>query len=437
MQGRVGWRTSRRCPATAARSDCGGPPARPSATQGCSERGKTSGLDGLSERAAELAGQGRTTVEVRARRQGRPGGHRPSPTPHATPPRRRFAALRALGVDAVNAHRRQQGNRGAGSPPRSESKRSSPKCCRRTRRPELKGGTRPGSHGGDGRAIGVNDGAGPGFRPDVGIAIRCRHRCRDSRPPTVVLIALGPARCRHRHPDSAAAPFRKMHQNLGWAVGYNTAAIPIAAGVLEPQGFTLSPAVARPEGMSGLQHHRWRSNAIRRFEICENGFCALPNRLQGSPEARHASGAATAGLRVNPLRLEGRPAAMGDRRSVCRPTAHPRFLMHLANGAAADLDWRCGDHRAGSERMSTNVGGFSIATFRCRHRLAIADVGLSQGPARRLTPSPTIATVATLVFVPLSLWPALSLRRSTSAMTSSISDSSAATPLRGLPCCRR
>jgi Cu2+-exporting ATPase len=37
---------------------------------------------------------------------------------------------------------------------------------------------------------------------------------------------------------------RKMHQNLGWAVGYNTLAIPIAAGVLEPIGFTLSPAIA-------------------------------------------------------------------------------------------------------------------------------------------------------------------------------------------------
>ena len=37
---------------------------------------------------------------------------------------------------------------------------------------------------------------------------------------------------------------RKMHQNLGWAVGYNTLAIPIAAGVLEPLGFGLSPAIA-------------------------------------------------------------------------------------------------------------------------------------------------------------------------------------------------
>ena len=37
---------------------------------------------------------------------------------------------------------------------------------------------------------------------------------------------------------------RKMHQNLAWAVGYNALAIPIAGGVLEPAGFTLSPAIA-------------------------------------------------------------------------------------------------------------------------------------------------------------------------------------------------
>ena len=37
---------------------------------------------------------------------------------------------------------------------------------------------------------------------------------------------------------------RKMHQNLAWAVGYNSLAIPIAAGLLEPEGFTLSPALA-------------------------------------------------------------------------------------------------------------------------------------------------------------------------------------------------
>ena len=37
---------------------------------------------------------------------------------------------------------------------------------------------------------------------------------------------------------------RKMHQNLWWAVGYNTLALPIAAGFLEPIGIVLRPEVA-------------------------------------------------------------------------------------------------------------------------------------------------------------------------------------------------
>ena len=37
---------------------------------------------------------------------------------------------------------------------------------------------------------------------------------------------------------------RKMHQNLAWAIGYNSLALPIAAGVFEPLGFTLRPEVA-------------------------------------------------------------------------------------------------------------------------------------------------------------------------------------------------
>ncbi len=38
---------------------------------------------------------------------------------------------------------------------------------------------------------------------------------------------------------------RKMRQNLGWAIGYNAFALPIAAGVFEPAfGFTLRPEIA-------------------------------------------------------------------------------------------------------------------------------------------------------------------------------------------------
>jgi Cu2+-exporting ATPase len=35
-----------------------------------------------------------------------------------------------------------------------------------------------------------------------------------------------------------------MRQNLGWAIGYNSLALPIAAGVFEPFGLTLRPEIA-------------------------------------------------------------------------------------------------------------------------------------------------------------------------------------------------
>jgi P-type Cu2+ transporter len=40
----------------------------------------------------------------------------------------------------------------------------------------------------------------------------------------------------------AAATYRKMVQNLWWATGYNTVALPLAAGVLAGSGIVLSPA---------------------------------------------------------------------------------------------------------------------------------------------------------------------------------------------------
>lgn len=40
------------------------------------------------------------------------------------------------------------------------------------------------------------------------------------------------------------ASYRKMVENLIWAVGYNVIAIPLAAGVLADQGFLVTPAMA-------------------------------------------------------------------------------------------------------------------------------------------------------------------------------------------------
>jgi len=37
--------------------------------------------------------------------------------------------------------------------------------------------------------------------------------------------------------------YHKMRQNLGWAIGYNSLALPIAAGVFEPFGFVLRPEI--------------------------------------------------------------------------------------------------------------------------------------------------------------------------------------------------
>jgi len=37
---------------------------------------------------------------------------------------------------------------------------------------------------------------------------------------------------------------RKMRQNLAWAVGYNSVALPIAAGVFAPVGLVLRPEIA-------------------------------------------------------------------------------------------------------------------------------------------------------------------------------------------------
>jgi Cu2+-exporting ATPase len=43
--------------------------------------------------------------------------------------------------------------------------------------------------------------------------------------------------------ELSRATYRKMIQNLIWATGYNVVALPLAAGILAPIGFILSPAV--------------------------------------------------------------------------------------------------------------------------------------------------------------------------------------------------
>ena len=105
----------------------------PSATPGCSIA-RASPTTAWARRADELAGQGRTSVQVAHRRQGR-GRHRDRRRRRARPPPTAVAALRELGVRAGDALRRQPGHRPNASPPSSASTRSSPRCCPPTRPP--------------------------------------------------------------------------------------------------------------------------------------------------------------------------------------------------------------------------------------------------------------------------------------------------------------
>ena len=43
--------------------------------------------------------------------------------------------------------------------------------------------------------------------------------------------------------DLSKASGRKISQNIIWATGYNIIALPLAAGLLEPVGISLSPAI--------------------------------------------------------------------------------------------------------------------------------------------------------------------------------------------------
>ena len=194
-------------------------------------------LDGLAERAANLAGQGRTTVEVAL--DGKAAGviaiaDSPRDTAKAA-----VQALSDLGVRAVmlTGDSEATAQRVAAEVGIEEVIAEVLPQDKAAKVKELQDQGRKVAMVGDG----VND-APALAQADVGIAIGAGTDVAIETA-DVVLMRSDPL-------DVATAiqisrgTVRKMHQNLGWAVGYNSLAIPIAAGVLEPVGFTLSPAVA-------------------------------------------------------------------------------------------------------------------------------------------------------------------------------------------------
>jgi Cu2+-exporting ATPase len=75
--------------------------------------------------------------------------------------------------------------------------------------------------------VGIAIGAGTDVAVEAGDVVLIRNDPRD----VARIITL------------SKATYRKMVQNLWWAAGYNVVAIPLAAGVLEPWGIVLNPAV--------------------------------------------------------------------------------------------------------------------------------------------------------------------------------------------------
>lgn len=193
-------------------------------------------LDDLGARAAQLASEGRTTVQVAL--DGRVAGVIAIADAPRDSAKQAIAALGELGVHAVmlTGDSRQTAERVAAEVGIEEVISEVLPGDKAARVADLQ------RHGckvamvGDG----VND-APALAQADVGIAIGAGTDVAVETA-DIVLMRSDPL-------DVATAitisrgTLRKMHQNLGWAVGYNSLALPIAGGVLAPLGFTLSPAV--------------------------------------------------------------------------------------------------------------------------------------------------------------------------------------------------
>jgi P-type Cu2+ transporter len=194
-------------------------------------------LNGLAVRADEMAGVGRTVVHVAV--DGQPAGliaiaDAPRETAFEA-----VAALKELGIRPVmlTGDNRQTAERIAAELGIEEVLAEVLPGDKAAKVSELQQQGRNVAMVGDG----VND-APALAQADVGIAIGAGTdvaietadivlmRSDPLDVATVVTIGRGTV--------------RKMRQNLGWAIGYNSLALPIAAGVFEPWGLTLRPEVA-------------------------------------------------------------------------------------------------------------------------------------------------------------------------------------------------
>ena len=193
-------------------------------------------LDGLARRADQLAGEGRTTIRVAA--DGRALGlvaiaDAPRETAAAA-----ITALKDAGVRPVmlSGDSRATAERVAREVGIDEVVAEVLPADKAAKVAELQAAGRKVGMVGDG----VND-APALAQADVGIAIGAGTDVAVETA-DIVLMRSDPL-------DVATAitisrgTLRKMRQNLAWAIGYNSLALPVAAGVFEPLGFVLRPEV--------------------------------------------------------------------------------------------------------------------------------------------------------------------------------------------------
>ena len=87
------------------------------------------------------------------------------------------------------------------------------------------------------------------------------------------------------------ATVRKMHQNLAWAIGYNTIALPIAAGVFVPWGLTLRPEIAALSMSGSTVLVALNALLLRRLHLPSQAPGHAPNKAADAATSDQASGA--------------------------------------------------------------------------------------------------------------------------------------------------
>jgi Cu2+-exporting ATPase len=192
--------------------------------------------DGLAARADELAGQGRTTVQVAL--DGRAAAVIAVADAPCDTAADAIGALRELGVRPVmlSGDSRATAERIAAELGIDQVIAEVLPADKAAKVAELQREGRKVAMVGDGvndapalaqAVVGIAIGAGTDVAVETADIVLMRSDPLDIA--TAITISRGTK--------------RKMHQNLAWAVGYNSLALPVAAGVFEPLGFVLRPEV--------------------------------------------------------------------------------------------------------------------------------------------------------------------------------------------------